>query len=132
MLLIYILCNKQFGGFGHDFCYVCETDWTKQSKHHFYCNNNIKEIRKKEIKVQKLKEELEIELIEEEFIKMDYPFMNGKLNSYYNRYKNIEMLILQKLFKIRQKIIFSNVEDSRKNLIKNKMSLNKKDKEYEL
>ena len=89
----YMLCNKQFGGCGHAFCYVCEAEWTKDSKHHFYCNNNIKEVRKKKIKAQKLKEELEIELIEEEFLKMEYPIMNGKLNSYYNRYKNIEKSI---------------------------------------
>ena len=86
-----MLCNKQFGGCGHAFCYVCEAEWTKDSKHHFYCNNNIKEVRQKEIKAQKLKEELEIELIEEEFLKMEY--MNGKLNSYYNIYKNIEKSI---------------------------------------
>ena len=86
----YMLCNKKFGGCGHAFCYVCETEWSEHSKDHFKCNKYTEEVKQKEKKAQKLKEELEIDLIEEEFLKMDYPIMNGKLNFYYNTYKNIE------------------------------------------
>ena len=89
----YMLCNKNFGGCGHAFCYVCETEWSKHSKDHFICNKYTEEVKQKEKKAKKLKEELEIELIEEQFLNLDNPIMNGKLKFYYDRYKNIQSSI---------------------------------------
>ena len=54
----YMLCNKQAGGCGHAFCYVCETDWAKHSQDHFKCNKYTEAVKARENKASKLKEEL--------------------------------------------------------------------------
>ena len=79
----YMLCDQKVGGCGHAFCYVCGIDWKRHINDHFYCNN-YEEIKKKEMYSQKLKEELEIDLIEEEFLKQERN--NDKLYFYYNKY----------------------------------------------
>ena len=86
----YMLCDKKVGGCGYAFCYVCETEWSKHSDDHFFCNKyQSEEVKKKEKNAEKLKEDLEIELIEEEFLKLEMNFgMNKRLYFYYSRYKN--------------------------------------------
>lgn len=89
----YMLCNKNAGGCGNVFCYVCETEWSKHCQNHFQCNKYTEEVKEKEKIAQKLKEELEIELIEEEFLNLDNDTVNGKLDFYRDRYKNIQTSI---------------------------------------
>ena len=91
----YMLCDKKVGGCGHAFCYVCETEWSKHSKDHFKCNRYTEEVKQKEKKAEKLKEELEIELLDQKFyeLNIDYPTLNGKLGFYYYRYKNMQSSI---------------------------------------
>ena len=86
----YMLCDKKVGGCGHAFCYVCEIEWSKNSQDHFFCNKYTSEdIKKKEKNAEKLKEDLEIDLIEEEFLKLENNFiMNERLHFYYYIYKN--------------------------------------------
>ena len=86
----YMYCNPKVGGCGHAFCYVCETDWKDHIKNHYYCNNyNSEEVKKKEIYSQQLKKELEIDLIEEEFLKKEN-FNNDKAYYYFKKYKEYD------------------------------------------
>lgn len=86
----YMLCDKKVGGCGYAFCYVCETEWSKHSKDHFFCNKyQSEEVKQKEKIKEKIKEDLEIELIEEEFLNLEMNFnMNERLYLYYSKYKN--------------------------------------------
>ena len=85
----YMKCDKKVGGCGYAFCYVCETEWSKHSKDHYFCNKyQSEEVKNKEKNVEKLKEDLEIELIEEEFLNLEMNNMNEKLSFYYSRYRN--------------------------------------------
>jgi ariadne-1 len=54
----YMNCNKQAGGCGKAFCYVCEVDWEKHSQDHFKCNMYTPEIQEKENEATRLKAEL--------------------------------------------------------------------------
>lgn len=55
----YMLCNKQAGGCGEAFCYVCEVDWKLHSQDHFNCNKYTEEVKNKEKEAEKLKAEVE-------------------------------------------------------------------------
>jgi ariadne-1 len=54
----YMYCDPIAGGCGKAFCYVCEVDWEKHSQDHFNCNKYTAEVKKKEKKAKKLKEQL--------------------------------------------------------------------------
>ena len=84
----YMLCDPKAGGCGQAFCYVCGIDWKKHINDHFYCNNNnTQEVLKKEMYLQNLKTELEIDLIEKQFFEQDKNmFKNDKLSFYYDKY----------------------------------------------
>ena len=51
----YMLCDKNAGGCGHAFCYVCETDWKLHSKDHFNCNKYTEAVKNKEKDANKIK-----------------------------------------------------------------------------
>ena len=90
----YMFCDPKAGGCGHAFCYVCEIDWQKHIDDHFYCNYyNSESVKQKEIKSQKLKEELEIELIEEEFFKQEKESQNEKFFHFFKKYKEYDTSI---------------------------------------
>ena len=91
----YMLCDKKVGGCGYAFCYECETELSEDFNNHFFYNKyNSKQVKMKEINVEKLKEDLKIQLIEEEFLKNDInEVMNERLNFYYSRYKNLQSSI---------------------------------------
>ena len=90
-------CNPKVGGCGHAFCYACGIDWKKHINDHFYCNNSLsKEVKIKEINSRRLKEQLEIDLIEEEFKKIDGNKENDKFSFsfYYKKYNEYENSIM--------------------------------------
>ena len=88
-----MFCDPKAGGCGHAFCYVCGIDWKKHINNHFYCNNYTEEVKKKEKNALKIKEELEIDLFEEEFFKKELEMKNKKFFFYHNKYKEIDISI---------------------------------------
>ena len=86
----YMYCDPKAGGCGHSFCYICEIDWKSHINNHFYCNNYNEEIKQKEIYAKKLRAELEINLIEDEFFKKEGGIKTDKLFSYYDKYRSYD------------------------------------------
>ena len=77
----YMFCDPKAGGYGHAFCYVCETDWKKHSQDHFNCNKYTDAVKMKEKNRKRIQAELERDIKKYERYDFYYPRYMNYLNA---------------------------------------------------